>query len=273
MRKFIIVDNTSNSGNEYITENGENGTEGNAAIFATRKEAENFAQSLTTGQVRNWPEWAGILEIDRYQDLEEELTGEYYGSAELKDSFGNYLLYCAEIADPDEGECGWECAEWSLVSNDDYQTVTLIARCDGYSGIEWILDDDGLLALLGDNELVEQVNNAVRPYTITGELIAAAKEATLDDVDNCDDDVSIWCDVCYYGGTCNAPVSHLLNNADAREATDSKTARNHLNDNDADDVWVGAQDEAQLILNELDSGTYTLSNGEAGRPSYRIVKA
>lgn len=60
--KYNICDNTSNTGKNYIDENGQNCMQEQAAEFDTREEAVAVAQSLTTGQVESWEEWASITE-------------------------------------------------------------------------------------------------------------------------------------------------------------------------------------------------------------------
>ena len=91
----------------------------------------------------------------------------------------------------------------------------------------------------------------------------------------------------YYGGTCNAPQQHIM--------TDSEIVGSLINcDPDGEptelaklitaeigDDYQSAENTpaemseklAGLIIAELDSGTYYLSNGEAGRPTYEIVEA
>lgn len=68
MSKYIIIDNTSNTGKDYIDDNGHNCIEEQAAKYNSRAEAERVAQSLTKGQVERWEEWASIAELDDRQD-------------------------------------------------------------------------------------------------------------------------------------------------------------------------------------------------------------
>jgi len=194
-------------------------------------------------------------------EMEESLKGGYYGNVTFVDCYAGLSLYCAEIADPDDNECGWECAEWSLV--DDDLNVTLIARCDGYSGVEWETDEEELLELLGDQEIVDAVLDAVTPYDITGELIAEAKAATLDDVDDDESEpCNIWIEYCYYQGTCNAPNADFLRD-DTNVSGDVGHSVTEFDNSEAAQAWI----------DEREDGTYCLSHGEAGVPSYRIVKA
>jgi len=185
--------------------------------------------------------------------MEESLKGGYYGNVTLQNRYGDYLLYCAEIADPDDNECGWEGAEWSLVSDD--LEVTLIARCNGYDGVEWEEDEEELLERLGDQETVDRVMEAVIPYTITGELIAEAKVATLEDADeDADEPCNIWIEYCYYQGTCNAPTADFLRD----DTHDSGNVGHSM-------IEFDSTEAAQKWIDENESG-------EAGAPSYRIVK-
>ena len=61
--KYIIYDESANTGKNWIDENGHNTVEEDAAKFDTRVEAEEKAQALTTGQVSDWREWASIREV------------------------------------------------------------------------------------------------------------------------------------------------------------------------------------------------------------------
>lgn len=54
MSKYIIIDNTSNTGKDHIDDNGNNCIEEQAAKYASRAEAERVAQSLTKVQVERW---------------------------------------------------------------------------------------------------------------------------------------------------------------------------------------------------------------------------
>ena len=193
--------------------------------------------------------------------MEESLKGGYYGNVTLQNHYAGIALYCAEIADPDDNECGWEWAEWSLV--DDLE-VTLIARCNGCEGIEWETDEAELLELLGDQDVVEEVVEAVIPYTITGELIAEAKAATLEDAEeDSDAPCNIWIEYCYYQGTCNAPNDDFLRE-DTHESGNVGHSMTEFDSSEAAQAWI---DEKESDY------PYFLSHGEAGAPSYRIVKA
>lgn len=108
----------------------------------------------------------------------DDLKSGFYGHVCHEGTFGGHDLYVAEIAHPWENETGWECGEWYLVR--DNQAVH-IAHCDGYDGIDWLVDDDDLLGLLGgDDDAVEDVKENVVPYNNTNALIAAAREETLE---------------------------------------------------------------------------------------------
>ncbi len=69
----------------------------------------------------------------------------------------------------------------------------------------------------------------------------------------------------YYQGTCNAPQESYIRFADLPEDHDLYSA------NDYDPVEVDTEAEAQDIIDEIEpTGTYYLSHGEAGAPSYSI---
>lgn len=182
----------------------------------------------------------------------EDLKGGYFGNVYHKGTFGGHDLYVAEIADPYDNETGWECSEWHLVK--DNQAVS-IANCDGYNGIDWRVDDDDLLDLLGDDDIIDAAKEAVVPYSLTGALIAAAREAELEDApDDYDGDVAIWVTRCYSASTLGAPTDGFLT------------------DEDNDAMIFSNASEAQVHIDEMESGAYVLSHGEMCRPSYRIVK-
>lgn len=63
VEKYIICDNTSNTGANYIDSNGGNvNLEENAAIFNSKIDAEKFMKTLP-----NYREWAYITEIEIYE--------------------------------------------------------------------------------------------------------------------------------------------------------------------------------------------------------------
>jgi len=185
----------------------------------------------------------------------EALKNGYFGTAAYDDEIGDYSLCHTEIADPYDNECGWECAEWYLVDDDDDET--LIARCNGYEGIEWMQNDDQLLELLKDEDTVDELKDKVQPYTITGDLIAGARAAMFEDAeDGYEGECKIWVMYNYYQSTLGAPVNAVM-------AADNN-----------DELLFGSQAEAAAYLEpDDDDDTYYLSHGEAVRPSYRIVKA
>ena len=195
-----------------------------------------------------------MSKVNKISNLE-DLKGGYYGIIECKGTFGPRELYCTEIADPNDSE-PWECAEWSLVDENHGEAV-LIARCDGYNGIEWLVDDEKLLSFFnGDEEALEAVKEAVTPFDITGELIAAAKESTFEEVESdYEGECNIWVNRYYLAGTCNAPVDGMLGE-----------------DNGGAETFDGA-DEAQSRIDMMNGETYYLSHGEYARPNYKIVKA
>jgi len=204
------------------------------------------------------------IEIN-WDEIEAGLKQGFYGNVEFHELVGeNQLrLYETNIADPDDNECGWECAEWYIVDDDGAET--LVARCDGYQGVEKIISDEELRELLGYTEAQWADDWAetgrdcfwekVSSYTITGDLIAAAKSETLKDADeDYDGEVAVWSTPNYYGGTINAPTADYERDGD----------------NDIR-IWDNYQ-AAQDWLDE-DDGPYMCAHGEAGRPSYRIVEA
>ena len=193
------------------------------------------------------------IEKNKIANLE-DIKGGYYGTIEGKGKFAAYDLYVAEIADPSEDE-PWECAEWCLVNSAKTEVIT-IARCDGYNGIDWVIDDELLALLDGDEEALETLQDTVTPFDITGELIAAAREAQTEDADeDYEGECKIWATKYYLDGTCNAPVDGFMS------------------DDDGDAIVYDTYSEAQDAIDELDAGTYILSHGEYERPSYKIVKA
>lgn len=182
----------------------------------------------------------------------DDLKAGFFGNVYHKGTFSGYDLYVTEIADPYDNETGWECGAWHLVK--DNQSV-YIASCDGYNGIDWQVNDDDLLELLGNDDIVDEVKDAVKPYTITGHLIAAAREAILEDAaDDYDGGVAVWVTRCYSAGTLGAPSDGFLT------------------DDGNDIITFSSAAEAQAYIDELESDPYVLSHGEMDHPSYRIVK-
>lgn len=59
---------------------------------------------------------------------------------------------------------------------------------------------------------------------------------------------------CYYVGTYDAPRTAYLMDAEGRDL-----------------LRFGSEEDAQSYIDDLESGTYYLAHGEAGRPSYEIV--
>ena len=204
-----------------------------------------------------------------WDEIEEGLKQGFYGNVELHGLVGEtqLRLYETNIADPDDNECGWECAEWYLV--DDLGAATLVARCDGYNGVAKEIDDDDLRELLGSTDdqwgddyeagSRESFWEEIRSYDITGDLIAGAKAAQLDDAEEDDDgEVAIWITPNYYEGTCNAPTADYLRQGDGYAYNDIKI--------------FNSPAEAQEWLDADGGEPYMLSHGEAGQPNYRIVK-
>ena len=62
--KYIIIDNSSNTGKNHIDENGDNCLEEQAALYVSRDNAILVAQSLTTDPAMDWAEWAYIGEVE-----------------------------------------------------------------------------------------------------------------------------------------------------------------------------------------------------------------
>ena len=71
-----------------------------------------------------------------------------------------------------------------------------------------------------------------------------------------DGECKVWIEYCYYQGTNNAPVDGWI----------TSTV-------DAEPRIFVSYDAAQTWINQEEKGTYYLSHGEAGRPTYTICKA
>ena len=68
MKQFIIVDNTSNTGRNYIDANGDNvALEENACKFNSVRDAEDFARGLVCGTHN----WFCVIETDYEKDYSE----------------------------------------------------------------------------------------------------------------------------------------------------------------------------------------------------------
>lgn len=79
-------------------------------------------------------------------------------------------------------------------------------------------------------------------------------DATPDEAADDATDVCIWVAYDYYSGTCNAPTDEYLRD-------------------DRGEIMVFATVvEAQAHIDELESGVYYTSHGEAGRPTYTICE-
>jgi hypothetical protein len=196
----------------------------------------------------------------KWNEIEESLKQGYYGNVTFHCLVGatQLRLYETNIADPDENECGWECAEWYLVSDDGQDTI--VARCDGYTGVKKQIKSDELCELLGysqeewADEQEECFWEKINPYQITGELISDAKSEQLDDAEEgYVGECAIWETPNYYIGHINAPTADFIA------------------DDNGERLIFSSHAEAQAYLDE-DDGPYYCSHGEAGRPSYRIVK-
>lgn len=68
--------------------------------------------------------------------------------------------------------------------------------------------------------------------------------------------VKIWVTPNYYAGTCGAPKPSWVNDG-----------------NSPDPLIFDSYPDAKAWINDAESGTYYLSHGEAGRPTYTIVEA
>ena len=179
----------------------------------------------------------------------ENLKGGFYGTAEIVDDFENenYHLIRTEIADPNED---WECAEYHLLKKDLSESHYL-AHCDGYNGVEMQMNRDKIEALIGDNEIEEYI----RPYEITGDLLAEAKRDILTEADeDYDGEVKVWIEYCYSITTLNKP-----NDGFVRDENDEEI----IFDNYA---------AAEEWIDEMTNDTYYLSHGEMGAPSYTIIE-
>jgi hypothetical protein len=125
--------------------------------------------------------------------------------------------------------------------------------CDGYDGVDWQIGEDNLFDLLGEDNF-ELLNESVTSYNLTGDLMAAAREADMEDAeDNYNGECNIWVSYCYSDGTLGRPTDGFETDEDGNIM-----------------VFNGAS-EAQEYIDELESGIYYLSHGEMGCPIYRIV--
>lgn len=191
------------------------------------------------------------------ESIEEILKGEFFGHTHYHDTIKNFDLYEVETADPVES---WECADWYLVNGDNENERYHIAHCDGYTGTEKTIEDEKLRVLLGFSatewEEGEQYDfwDKIDSFELTGKLIAEAKAEQLEDMEEKEGACAIWVTPNYYENQLNAPVAHFA-----------------LAENEEKLIFSKFQD-AQAWIDEKESGRYYLSNGEAGRPDYRIVK-
>ena len=73
----------------------------------------------------------------------------------------------------------------------------------------------------------------------------------------------IKCTPNYYSSTCNAPQAHLVSTAELGDTEPSYRV---------EIAEFETEEEAQSAIDSMQSGTYYLSHGEAGRPGYEIVE-
>ena len=178
------------------------------------------------------------------------LKGGFYGTAEIVDDFQNetYYLVRTEIADPTED---WECAEYHLLRKDLSESHYL-AHCDGYNGYDLQMTSEEIEKLTGEEEIEEYI----RSYDITGDLLAAAKLNTLTEADeDYEGECKVWVEYCYSSSMLNHP-----NDGFAR-------------DEYGEEIVFENYDAAQEWIDETNSETYYLSHGEMGSPSYTIMEA
>lgn len=193
------------------------------------------------------------MEFENYSN-KDDLKNGYYGHIYEQGEFGKYTLLEIELAEP--GEDGWECADWYL-ADESAESAVQIAKCDGYTGVEWLIDDEDLSQILTEDQ-VEDLKDSVTPFRITGDLMAEAQDANndyIDDDDNYNGPCMIWVEYCYSSGTLGAPSDKFLQ------------------DDRCDDIWFESVEEAKTWIDEAESETYYLAHGEMGRPTYRIVRA
>ncbi|MBK9496552.1 MAG: hypothetical protein IPO08_19010 [Xanthomonadales bacterium] len=124
----------------------------------------------------------------------------------------------------------------------------------------WIYNDNGLSLSVEEphitlEDVLSRWDHAIDLETTLAEW---GLPPSLDEADEDDTDVRIWCAYNYYAGTLGAP----------------------------NDGWAFPEDEAYFIspltfdtyadaqawIDERESGTYLLAHGEAGRPAYTICK-
>jgi len=147
-----------------------------------------------------------------------------------------------------DSDGGWECAEWTLIIDGK---ETIIARCDGYSGVEFLdnISEHG-------EDLEEWIEETVKPYTLS-DLQLEARDNMMEDAEEDDKDVRILATHDYVCSDINA---------------DSKNRPTLINDDDGTERTWPTYADAQAWIDEQEEKTYYLDHGEMGRPSYRIVK-
>jgi hypothetical protein len=177
------------------------------------------------------------------------LRGGFYGTAEIVDFENeNYYLVRTEIADPAED---WECAEYHLLKKDLSESHYL-AHCDGYNGYDLKMTSSEIEKLIGEEEIEEYI----KPYNLTGDLLAAAKLNTLTEADeDYEGKCKVWVEYCYSSSTLNHPNDGFAC------------------DDNRDEIIFENYDAAQEWIDEMNSGPYYLSHGEMGSPDYIIIEA
>lgn len=194
---------------------------------AKKKAIDNAAESLISGQVGTY-EYIDDFENDDYLLVRTEQG------------------YCS-------GEEEWECAEYHLLNKSTLESH-YIALCDGYNGWELKMSTKEIAALVGGNGI--DIKDYITSYNITGDWIAAAKEAEIVEADeDFEGECRVWITYCYSSGTLGHPNDDFARDDDGDTIT--------FDDYAAASKWVDAQT----------SGTYYLSHGEMDAPSYKIVEA
>lgn len=149
----------------------------------------------------------------------------------------------------------WEVAEWYLLKNGEpVNDENPIAICDGYNGVE--MADLSIFAL-AENEQ-EEIVELVTPYEL--EDLCLAEQASLRvEAENGDTDVLIEVTKNYYTSEIDA---------------ESKNQPRILKEDDGEtDRIFPTFIDAQEWIDEQENSVYVLSNGEDGRPEYRIIQS
>ena len=176
----------------------------------------------------------------------------YYGRENQRKKLSNGMdlveIHIAEWVSDDEN---WEEGDWFVEGNGVFEHV---ARCNGYDGADWL---SGLYNIAGDNqELEDEIKELVDSYELSG-LAYEARDAALEDAEETDADVKIV-----------VTHNYFLNDVNAAFKNAPKVIENENGVEMTFDTYADANE----YIDKIESETYYLSHGEAGRPSYRIVK-